>query len=601
MPPAVPKPIQLLDENLIHKIAAGEVVERPVSVVKELVENAIDAGATRIHVEIEKGGIAAIKVSDDGCGIPAQDLSLALKRHATSKIQAAEDLFSLKTLGFRGEALPSIAAVSRFRLESATESSAPLGTAIEVEEGRLGLIQEIGRPRGTTVTVRDLFYTVPARLKFLKRPETEWGHIQDLLTALALFHLDIEWRLDHNQKQTIFCPPTPDFRSRVLDLFGRQAFEALYPVERSTAELKLRGLISHPNFSQKSNRQIFVFVNGRFVQDRMVNHAVVSGYRGLLMTQQFPMVILDLQVKPDWVDVNVHPTKREVRFANSQVVHHLISETLRRSLDTAPWRQGPRDEDSGFFSMEGLPEKATAPGFRSDTAPRDRQEAQFGVQEALSDFMAATPAVPWSSTTPQARVGTLSFIELRVLGQLGATYLVCDHRGSLVLIDQHAAHERIGFERLKKAHLTGTVARQILLHPISFELKEHESRVLLDLAPRLEELGLVVECFGENSFVLKAVPVLLQGCDEISLIRDLVEQVEAEGRLQSLQDHLEHLLATMACHRQIRAGDRLHPEEMRSLLNELEGTPRSYHCPHGRPVMVQVEAGEIEKWFKRVL
>lgn len=597
MPPLSPRPIEQLSETVIHKIAAGEVVERPVSVVKELVENAIDAGATRIHVELEKGGIEAIKVSDDGCGIRRQDLSLALKRHATSKIRSAEDLFSIQSLGFRGEALPSIAGVSRFRLESATDATAPVGYSIAVEEGQVGEVGEVSRARGTTVTVRDLFCTVPARLKFLKRPETEWGHVQDLITALALFHLDVEWRLDHNHKKNLFCPVTSDFRSRVLDLFGREAYESLYPVERTTSEIKLKGLISHPNFSHKTNRQIFVFVNGRYVQDRLINHAVVSGYRGLLMTQQFPMVILDIQVRPETVDVNVHPTKREVRFAQSNVVHQVISETLRRALDTSPWKQRNPDEVSGIFSMSEL--EASVPHSVSNL-PRSSEAAKQSVQGALVDYMSRQSDYS-RVDSHQAKVGTLPFLELKLLGQLGATYLVCEYQDSLVLVDQHAAHERIGFERLKKSLLSGKIPQQSLLHPISFELNEQESAVLRELAPRLDALGLAVEEFGEKSFVIKALPVLLQGCDPLALIRDLVGQVEREGRIESLEERLDHILATMACHRQIRAGDRLHAEEMVALLRELEGTPRSYHCPHGRPVMAQIEAREIERWFKRVL
>lgn len=595
--PSLPLPIQELPEHVVHKIAAGEVVERPFSVVKELVENSIDAGATRIHVEIEKGGIESIVVSDDGCGIRPQDLPLALKRHATSKIQSAEDLFSIHTLGFRGEALASIAGVSHFRMESATDQSVPVGYALEVRNARLSDLQEVSRIRGTRVTVRDLFSTVPARLKFLKRPETEWGHIYDLITALALNHIEIEWRLDHNGKKSLFCPSSPEFYSRILDLFGREARDALYPVERMTAEIKLRGLISHPNFSQKSNRQMFVFVNGRYVQDRLINHAIVSGYRGLLMTQQFPMVVLDLKMKPDLVDVNVHPTKREVRFANSNVVHHLISETIRRTLEAAPWKEKgsvPYEEVKGMVPEESRQKFSPVP----NPAVLD---SRASVQGALSDFMSRQGLDIAATFNPQAKIGTLPFRGLRLIGQLDTTYLVCENEGSLVLIDQHAAHERIGFERLKNSYFSGNIPQQILLQPISFELKENEMSVLRDLAPALDKFGLSVEEFGEKSFILKSYPTLLEGCDGVRLIRDLVEKLEEEGRLQNLEDRIEHVLATMACHRQIRAGDRLHVEEMDSLLRQLEGTPRSYHCPHGRPVMVEIEAREIEKWFKRVL
>jgi len=604
MQPAPRAKIQVLPETVVHKIAAGEVVERPASVVKELVENAIDAGATRISVAIEQGGARSIVVTDNGCGIPPQEIPLALKRHATSKIQNAEDLFQLHTLGFRGEALPSIAGVSRFRIETATEQSDPVGYAVEVEEGRVGDLQELAMPRGTRIVVRDLFHTTPARLKFMKRPETEWGHVVDFITAMAISHPEIEWSLSHNGKNSIFCPAVTDPKARVLDLFDRETQAALYPVERSVSEIQLKGLISHPNFSQRSNRQLFVFINGRHVQDRMVNHAIVSGYRGLLMTQQYPMAILELKIDPALVDVNVHPTKREVRFSNSNVVHHLISETIRYALEKAPWRDASMDSasetqtsrrqsESFFPNFSKQDETRFQPSW--ETKPQER------VQQALRDFSQRQGLALVPEERPVARIGTLDFGDLQLLGQFNQTYLVCSHGGSLILIDQHAAHERIGFEQLKRSLKDGRLPSQAFLQPLVFELNEAEAGRLKECLDALVNFGFEVEEFGENTFVLKSHPVLLKSGDHVAMLKGLLAELEDPDRIQHLEERVDHVLATMACHRQVRAGDRLQHDEMTDLLKQLEGTPRSYHCPHGRPVMVEIEGREIERWFKRVL
>jgi DNA mismatch repair protein MutL len=591
-----PSRIQILPESVIHKIAAGEVVERPVSVVKELVENAIDAGATRIQVEVEKGGIESIAVTDDGCGISPHEMSLALTRHATSKIRSEQDLFSLHTMGFRGEALPAIASISNFRLESATADSDPVGYVLEVRDGKAGTLKETAMPRGTRVLVKDLFCTTPARLKFLKRPETEWSHIADLLTALALGHLHIEWLLTHNGKKFLFSPPATEPRRRILDTFGKDAMEALYPVNRQVSGIALTGLISHPNFSRKSNQHMFIFVNGRYVQDRLLNHAVVTGYRSLLMTQQYPMVILHLHMDPTLVDVNVHPAKREVKFSNGNAIHHLISETIHQALEAAPWRDTQaklQTQDHNEIKRLPRPDTAGQMGFEV--------QAREGIRQAMEDF--ASRHLPEISVAPakEAKIGTSSFGSLRLIGQLSSTYLVCESEGSLLLIDQHAAHERIGFEKLKTAYGQGGLPQQALLHPINFDASAAEAERLRTYLPQLEKLNLILEEFGENSFVIKAYPTLLEKCDWQELLRDLVDRMEAESRVGPLEERIDHILATMACHRQIRANHRLTREEMEALLLQLADTPRSYHCPHGRPVMVEIHAREIEKWFKRVL
>ena len=601
--------IQVLSEAVIHKIAAGEVVERPASVVKELVENAIDAGATSIHIDIEEGGIRSIVVSDNGFGIPAQQLAQALKRHATSKIREAEDLFALHTLGFRGEALAAISHVSRFTIESATETTAPVAYVIDVEGGKEGALREVAMQRGTRVSVRDLFCLTPARLKFLKKPETEWGYIDDLVTALALSHLEIEWSLKHNQKKSIFCPVAKDLKSRVLDLFGTEVAASLYPIEREVDGIRLQGLIGHPNFSKKTNRDLYTFVNGRYVQDRLLNHAIVSGYRGLLMTQQYPMAILQINVDPALVDVNVHPTKREVRFSNANVIHHFISGTISAALSEAPWQQKVEASASSAANfVEEIAFKPAAmsfaPAVDSEFQQNSKVETQDyaqGVKQALQNYQVREVAATYHPEKPQAKIGVLSFADLRLIGQFHATYMVCESEGSLLLIDQHAAHERIGFEKLKAAHVSGQIPQQRLLTPLHFDLKESEAACLRASLKPLAELGFTLDEFGENSFVLKAHPVLLTDCDWLPLLKEIASQVDSETPWESAQERLDHVLATMACHRQIRAHQKLSLEEMSEMLRQLEGTPRSYHCPHGRPVMVEWNQSEIERWFKRLL
>ncbi len=615
--------IRELPENVIHKIAAGEVVERPVSVVKELVENSLDAEATRILVELEQGGLKRIRVTDNGIGIPVREMPLALKRHATSKISSSDDLFSLRTLGFRGEALPSIASVSRFSLETATVESEPVGYQLEVREGRVGSLQEVAMPRGTRITVDELFCTVPARLKFLKRPETEWGHVFDLMTALALGYPQVEWELLHNGKRALFCPASFDAQNRVLDLFGSEARERLYPVDRQVSGIRLQGLLGHPNFNKKNNRHIFVYINGRYVHDRLLNHAILSGYRNLLMQHQYPVVVLNLEIDPALVDVNVHPTKREVRFSNSNAIHHLIAETIHHILESSPWRAPIEEANLESKNTSASVENRITEFSQKDGQVRETKARIWGqtmggqgqgeydsaqasmhfrerIQSALEDF-SQRQEVGSSVALPQAKIGTLPFSQLRVIGQFRLTYILCEHESSLILIDQHAAHERIGFEQLRKSLMQGPMPQQRLLTPFSFSLGPSEAARLKTSLSALEKLGLEVEDYGNHSFVLKAVPTLLQGADCLSLIRELAETLEQEGGAGVLQEKMDHILATMACHRQVRAGDKLGREEMLALLQELEGTPRGYHCPHGRPVMVELPHSQIERWFKRIV
>jgi len=584
-------PIRKLPEELITKIAAGEVVERPLSVVKELVENSIDARATSIVITLKEGGKQLIEVSDNGRGIPADQIELALTRHATSKIQHLDDLTHLHSLGFRGEALPSIAAISKFRLESATPQHQPMGQFWDNTHETLQT-GPITRQAGTTVQVQDLFYATPARLKFLKSTATEWGHIHDFILSMALYHLNIEWSLIHQGKTLLKTQTTTNLLDRVGDLFGRETQAQLYSFEREVPGIQMRGFLSHPNFSRSQSKNFFVFVNGRYVQDRVINHAILAGYRSLLMKDQYPMVILDLNIDPQQVDVNVHPSKREVRFANSRAIHSLISETLYHRLLESPWAQitGHSAERGGGNPIQGLmPLAATFMESAASARPMN--------------WVAAPSLSPNNEELfgSQIKTGTLQYDQLKIIGQLLQTYILCQAEERLVLIDQHAAHERIGFEKLKRQFETGVIASQRLLHPINVDLRPSEGEILKQYIDELEQFGFEIRFFGGNTFMIQAVPHLLSKEDPKKILFCLLDSLENENRLAPLVEKVDHTLATMACHHQIRAGDPLNLPEMEQLLKDLNGTPHSYHCPHGRPVMVEISQYEIERWFKRVL
>ncbi|MBI2337487.1 MAG: DNA mismatch repair endonuclease MutL [Deltaproteobacteria bacterium] len=599
-------PIRKLPEELITKIAAGEVVERPLSVVKELVENSIDAGATSIIITLKEGGKQLIAVSDNGRGIAGDQIELALTRHATSKIQHLDDLTHLHSLGFRGEALPSIAAMSKFRLESATPEHQPLGQFWDnTQTLQTG---PITRQAGTTVQVQDLFYATPARLKFLKSTATEWGHIHDFILSMALYHLNIEWSLIHQGKTLLKTQTTTNLLDRVGDLFGRETQAQLYSFEREVPGIQMRGFLSHPNFSRSQSKNFFVFVNGRYVQDRVINHAILAGYRSLLMRDQYPMVILDLNIDPQQVDVNVHPSKREVRFANSRAIHSLISETLYRRLSESPWAQKLHHsaERGGGTPIHGLmPLAATfmesEGGGPRLSMPADSHEGPAAQARPMNRGAASSLSPNSEELFGQIKTGTLQYTQLKIIGQLLQTYILCQADERLVLIDQHAAHERIGFEKLKQQFEAGVIPSQRLLHPINVDLRPSEGEILKQYIDELEQFGFEIRFFGGNTFMIQAVPNLLSKEDPKKILFSLLDSLENENRLAPLIEKVDHTLATMACHHQIRAGDPLNLPEMEQLLKDLNGTPHSYHCPHGRPVMVEISQYEIERWFKRVL
>lgn len=611
--------IQILPENLCNQIAAGEVIERPASVVKELLENSLDAGAGDIRVDVEKGGKRRILVVDDGDGMGRDDVFLCLERHATSKIRSDTDLFGLKTLGFRGEALPSIAAVSRLTVRSCS-AAAPEGWEIYVEGGTVKRAGAAGLPRGTSMEVRDLFFNTPARRKFLRRDETELGHIGEVVTKLALAHPQVQFRLVHNGRSLLDVYRQNTLAERVGSLLGRPLVRELLPVEaQAPGGLKLRGLISQPAANRSSTSAVYTFINGRYVRDRVVQHALLEGYRHLLPNGRYPVVALFLEIDPALVDVNVHPTKHEVRFRDQRTVHDFIAATVRETLRPSGWLAA-----SGEVGGDGGPEpepeapRQQAVGTPVGAAPQEtvkKEDPRHRVREALFTYgrSHANPAAPVVVGRPQVQEDGAPFVfptadseeetgffaSLEIIGQYRNSYILCQDGNDLVLVDQHAAHERIGFERLKAQYHRGRVERQALLFPVTLEFDFRGAALLQEHLGDLERLGFDLEPFGGNTFALKAVPRLLGDAESERLIREVAEGLEKIGRRGPVEEALDDLFILMACHNVVRANQRLTLPEMAALLRELDRVDFSAHCPHGRPVMTRLPLGEVERMFKR--
>jgi DNA mismatch repair protein MutL len=605
--------IQILPENLCNQIAAGEVVERPASVVKELVENAIDSGAAEIIVDIEQGGKRLVRVIDNGCGMGREDLFLSLERHATSKISTDADLFQLRTLGFRGEALPSIAAVSRMLLRSRIAQD-EAGWELYLESGLVKRADAIGMTTGTVVEVRDLFFKMPARKKFLRRDETELGHVGDVVTKLAMARPDIGFRLLHHGRTLIEVYPGQSLLERVGSLLGRSLVQDLIPVDQQGDTLKIHGLLGTPAAHRATSGFIYTFINGRYIRDRVVQHAVLEGYRQLIPRGRYPIVVLFLDLDPELVDVNVHPTKHEVRFRQQSEIHDFLAQSIKNVLRGSTWLGDITAHPEEQFDEQGVaPVGQVLP---QEPAPYARSPQ---VKEAEPGYVPVPVQIPatserhWSeknrNETPA--IGAAEpiaelfrpkrgfYSSLQVLGQYHQSYLLCQDRQDLILIDQHAAHERIGFERLKQQWHAGQIESQQLLFPEMLELSHQEAAQLLQQLARLDGFGFEIEPFGGTSFVIKAVPQILHATDVVTLVRDVVAELVMIGNSELIEDAIEKIFILMACHAVVRANQALNPQEIRALLNDLDAVDFSAQCPHGRPVMHRLPLAAVERLFKR--
>ena len=602
--------IRRLSEATINRIAAGEVVERPASAVKEIVENALDAGAAQIDIIIGGGGRDLIRVSDDGIGMDGDDLQIAVERHATSKLttdaDGREDLHDVATLGFRGEALPSIGAVARLSIVSRPHD-ADTAMRIAVEGGKVSAVEPAAGPQGTRIEIRDLFYATPARLKFLKGERAETLAVADVVKRLAMAHPEVGMSLTSETRNMLrLSPETPDDNGRLARLgaiMGRDFAENALAIDATRENIRLTGFAGLPTYNRGNAQMQFLFVNGRPVRDKLIVGAVRGAYADFLARDRHPAVALFVEIDPRDVDVNVHPAKAEVRFRDAGLVRGLIVGALKHALHDAGHRASTtvagatldalRPQQSGPAGASYAP-PAWSPGF---SAPAAGAGQQF--QSAFADLGAYAGRVETQPQSDATDAGSMVPPLGVARGQLHETYVIAQTSDGIVIVDQHAAHERLVYERMKKAIAARGVARQILLIPEVVELDEAEAERLVARAGELAELGFVLEAFGQGAVVVREVPAIFGKLDVAGLVRDLADDLAELDEALSLKERLEHVCGTIACHGSVRAGRRLTGDEMNALLREMEATPHSGQCNHGRPTYVELKLTDIERLFGR--
>lgn len=642
-------PILRLPTSVINKIAAGEVIERPASVVKELAENSLDAGATRVEVSVEQGGMELIRIADDGCGIPHDELMLAVASHATSKLINADDLFRVRTFGFRGEALASVAEISRFDLRSRTHVSDE-GWELEVVGGQAAEIVPCGMSPGTTIEVRNLFYNTPVRRKFLRSAQTEFGHVTEAFTRLALAHPEVKFTLRHNERTVYDLPAGQDVRARIALFFGDDLALDLLPIDSRDGDVRLHGFVARPSQSRSHPRMQYLFLNGRFIRDRSLQHALGEAYRGLLLTGRYPISFLHLDLPPEAVDVNVHPTKLEVRFQDGGRLYSQLLSTLRTKFlstdlthrlepmpattsatafpapvegvaaahdpeqterlrqDFVRWAKGndtPWDRDDAAMSSPAstitppgpplsihkvepfrpFPDYGTAAGARHAATP----------QTETSPPVAPQPVYEQSLAVSRADEGAES---IRAI-QMHNRYLIAESDEGVLVIDQHALHERILYEQLRAKVNEGAIESQSLLVPEPVDLPGPEAAAVLDRREVLAKLGIKVEPFGGGTVLISGYPAMLANLPAAEILRSIVDQLVVEGKTPERRDLLDELLHMIACKAAIKAGDRLSPEEVTALVADRHLVHDTHHCPHGRPTALVFTREELDKQFKR--
>ncbi len=641
--------IRQLSPSVINKIAAGEVIERPASVVKELVENAVDAGARRIDVLVEQGGSQLIRVTDDGCGIEAEQLPLAVASHATSKIRDADDLFRVTTLGFRGEALASIAEISLLRIVTRTPDSES-GASLEVHGGEAAAVTPCGCPVGTTIEVRNLFFNTPVRRKFLRTTQTELGHVTEAFLRVALPQPHVHFTLRHNDRIVHDLPPVESWRERIRNCFGAEVGESLIWVEDRDEVSELRGYVGDPSCSRANNRLQYLFLNGRYIRDRSLQHALGEAYRGLMLQGRCPVAFLQLELPPDSVDVNVHPTKLEVRFQDGSRIYSQTLNTLRNKFLTTDLTARVRPLDDSPSATEAAP----VPPSSAETSPvawarKPAESATYQLQRPRDGAArsAALPfreyvrtSAPWPDLppapvkTPAARAepnddgaapsrpslppladepwcekpqtAPSEVVSTRVDGahhrgiQVHNRYLVAESPEGLIVIDQHALHERVLYERLREKILSGALETQRLLVPEPVTLAPAEAGMVLDHRETLATLGIQVEPFGGDTVLVVSYPAILTNLNPGEVLRQAVELLMSGVGKAERRDLVDELLHMMACKAAVKAGDRLAPEEVAALLEHRELCQDAHHCPHGRPTALIFTREELDKRFKRI-
>jgi DNA mismatch repair protein MutL len=662
--------IHVLPERVANQIAAGEVVERPASVVKELLENALDAGSTRIRILVEAGGKKLIQITDNGCGMVRDDAMLAFERHATSKIKDTDDLLSVSTLGFRGEALPSIASVARLHLETRAEEQAA-GTVIEINGGKIIRVEEAGLPLGTSITIRDLFFNTPARKKFLKSESTELSHIASLVTHYALAHPDKHFELHSATHALLVAPPVADHRERVYQVFGRETLDqliplaAMQPLERmglpqpppwrrheedasraepalslsqgipaphEFGELRLHGFVSKPEIQKLNRNSIFIFVNGRLIRDRLIQHALTEAYRNILPPTVYPVVLLFLEMPTAEIDVNVHPSKTEVRFRQGTVVHDFVREAVRAALmkarpvpqflseihaqptatpaltpgtrggdgsERAPWRDLYEPAAAGFaLQAPSIPPSTAHLQFEGGIPVEANAAVSLAraPETAIPDHGCAPPIVQEPQTPPTLE----SLRTLKPLGQIRNSFILAVNEDGLWIIDQHVAHERVLFERVLRQRAAQHVESQRLLMPLVIELTPAQQAVFSEIAEELVHNGFEAEPFGARSVAVKIAPAGVDASQIEHMLNEILEQLTREDQATNLDAVRTRIAASIACHAAIKVNMPLEQNKMEWLLAELAKTQHPMTCPHGRPVVLRYSMQDIQKAFKRI-
>ncbi len=646
--------IHVLSEAVANKIAAGEVVERPASVVKELLENSLDAGSTRIRIQVEGGGKKLIQITDNGCGMVRDDSLLAFERHATSKIKNAEDLLTVSTLGFRGEALPSIASVSRMRLETRAPDE-PSGTVVEINGGKIFRVEEAGLPAGTSITVRDLFFNTPARKKFLKSESTELSHIASLVTHYALAHPDKHFELHSATNAMLIAAPVSNQSERVYQIFGKETLDQMLPIaamlpleriglpqpppwrreeqdeaQQEPGELHLHGFASKPEIQKLNRNSIFVFVNRRLIRDRLIQHAITEAYRNILPPTVFPVVLLFLEMPATEVDVNVHPSKTEVRFRQQTVVHDFVRDSVRSALMAARpvpqftteihahptaspgFTPGSRADEAGATAAWRALYQPAAGAF-SLTAPlpppvteRFRFEGGIAIEANAAVSLARAPEMvpdngcvgPIADLADESSLASLA--SLKALGQIRNSFILAVNEDGLWIIDQHVAHERVLFERVLRQRSAEKVESQRLLMPLLIELTPAQQAVFAEISDELQLNGFEAEPFGTRTIAVKISPAGLEASQVEHMLHELLDQLSREEQKLNLQMVRTRIAASIACHAAIKVNMPLEQNKMEWLLAELAKTDCPMTCPHGRPVVLRYSLKDIQRAFKRI-
>ncbi len=565
--------VKILSPELIAKIAAGEVIERPASVVKELMENALDAGSTEMKIETQGGGRKLIRVSDDGEGMSAEDALLSWQRHATSKIEQEEDLADVRTFGFRGEALSAIAAVSRMKIVTRQDTELS-GAELHIEGGLLQGSAEVGCSRGTMVEIRDLFFNTPARLKFLKRPGTELAHMGDVVAKIALANPQTHFQFYHEGKRLANYPVRQEPSARLAELLGREAGEKMHFFQGKTGEVEVEGYAGEPGLERPNSRGIYLFVNKRPIGDRLLLHAVLEAYRNLMPRDRYPAVILFTKLPPDLVDVNVHPSKGEVKFADSEALHRLVVRSIRNMLERAPWLNQPK-------SPQVESRESAGPYFQTET-----KNAPVSFLQEPMTFSDQRDAGHSEKSTP-------------FLGQIAQTYLLFGSAEGLILIDQHAAHERIRFENLWQEFSRGSLPTHPLLIPELIELSFSERKVVEEHLGELERMGFILEPSGERTVWVKSVPQILAEREAMPTLKEMIRQLSSWEEHADLQRSFDPLVRLLACRGAVQASQPLNPQEAMALFDDLQSCTSPSRCPHGRPTLLKISVSELEKMFAR--